>query len=130
MAKSLHHLFVDTALEADHQVRQTVYILPLPGFEFLLVAVQADVFVAAREAQGEPALHLPAVTSAPDLARNFRWQVVFQPCRMFGEDFGLAGADDSEYAGDSVSPARSESLEEAWETAIAVDQRLPAIAFQ
>ena len=75
------------------QIRQAVDIFPFPGFELLDVGVQADVFVAAREAQGEPALHLPAITAAPDTGRNLGRQVVFQPFRMLGDDFGLAGAD-------------------------------------
>ncbi len=49
--------------------------------------------------------------------------------RFFATDYAHR-ADDSEYAEDSVSPARPESLEEGWGAAIAVDQRLPAIAFQ
>jgi hypothetical protein len=49
--------------------------------------------------------------------------------RFFATDY-VSRADDIEYTENSVSPARSESLEETRRTAIAVDQRLPAIAFQ
>jgi len=72
-AEGFHHLLVDRALERDDEFGQAAHVLPAPFVEFRLVVAAAgladvDLALIPLEAEGEPALGLPAVAPAPGAA--------------------------------------------------------------
>src|SRR5690606_20429834 len=83
MAERRHHLLIDLALEGYDQAGQVCHRPPGPLVEFGLMAsrrrVDANLFLLAMEAEGEPFLLLPAIFSIPGDADAVGRQVVLDP---------------------------------------------------
>jgi hypothetical protein len=80
-------LLIDVALEFDHNLERHPVVVPAPGIEFgMCCCTQADVAVAAYQAQQKPDLLLAAVVSAQVASDPLVGYLVTQPLARPSDD--------------------------------------------